>query len=128
MPEITEACCRTIPPSPSVTASKRPRFYASNVAQRDADNKYRLIANGGDDGYEQDSQEIHCRMANCSERLINQFAGGKARRLRKTFSIISIWPPAMAISGPGNSFCLILRRKRFSAGALTFATGAGSGK
>ncbi len=55
-----------------------------HVAQRDADNKYRLIANGGDDGYEQDLQEIHCRMANCSERLINRgSAGGKARRLRK---------------------------------------------
>ncbi len=43
-----------------------------HVAQRDADNKYRLIANGGDDGYEQDLQEIHFRMANCCERLINQ--------------------------------------------------------
>ncbi len=83
-----------------------------HVAQRDADNKYRLIANGGDDGYEQDLQEIHCRMANCSERLINQAPPAEKRAAyEKTFSIISIWPPAMAISGPGNSFCLILRRK-----------------
>ncbi|HDY8629236.1 DUF4034 domain-containing protein [Klebsiella pneumoniae] len=42
-----------------------------HIALRDAD-EYRLIANGGDDRYENDLQEIHFRMANCSERLINQ--------------------------------------------------------
>lgn len=35
----------------------------------------------------------------------------KRAAYEKTFSIISIWPPAMAISGHRNSFCLILRRK-----------------
>ena len=43
-----------------------------HVAQRDADNKYRLIANGGDDGSVHALAEIPCPMANRNERMINQ--------------------------------------------------------